>query len=84
MRMRQSLAEIEDAFVEELEEDRERAEWQRAEAERRTRRRQVERVHRNGSLRFVLVLAVLIATAVIVAVAMFQTLYVVMGFAHTT
>ena len=60
MRMRQSLADIEAAFVEEMESDRERA-------------------HKHGSLRFWLVLLTLIPTAVIVTIAMFETLYYVMG-----
>jgi hypothetical protein len=36
-------------------------------------------VHKRGTLRFVLLVLMLIATAVIVTVAMFKTLYVVMG-----
>jgi anti-sigma-K factor RskA len=79
MRLDQSLAEIERAFVEETAEDRERRVALREQAIRRAQRRRVERVHRHGSLRFWLVLLVLVATAVIVTVAMFQTLYYVMG-----
>jgi cell division septal protein FtsQ len=79
MRMRQSIADIEEAFFEEIEEDRERRERLRRHAEQRTRRRHVERVHRQGSVRFMLVLLTLIATAVVVTIAMFQTLYYVMG-----
>jgi membrane glycosyltransferase len=79
MRMRQSIADIEEAFFEEIEEDRERRERLRRHAEQRSRRRHVERTHRQGSVRFVLVLLTLIATAVIVTIAMFQTLYYVMG-----
>jgi membrane glycosyltransferase len=79
MRMRQSLAEIEAAFVEETAEDRERRERLRAEAEQRTRRRRAYRTHRRGSMRFALLVLTLIATAVVVTIAMFQTLYYVMG-----
>ena len=79
MRMRQSLAEIEEAFVDEIEEDRHRRERLRAEAEQRTRRRQSTRTHRQGTNRFWLLFFVLLATAVIVTIAMFQTLYYVMG-----
>ena len=79
MRMRQSIAEIEEAFSEEIEEDRERRERLRRHAQQREARRRVERTHRQGSLRFALVLLTLIATAVIVAIAMFETLYYVMG-----
>jgi anti-sigma-K factor RskA len=79
MRMRQSLADIEAAFVEEIEEDRERRERLQARAIRRTRVRHREQAHKRGSLRFWLVLLTLIATAVVVTIAMFETLYYVMG-----
>ena len=79
MRMRQSLSEIEEAFFEQIEEERERRERLRRHAQQRERRRRAERTHRQGSLRFALVLLTLIATAVVVTIAMFQTLYYVMG-----
>jgi hypothetical protein len=79
MRMRQSLAEIEATFFEQLEEERERSERLRAQAEMRTRRRHAVRTHKRGSMRFALLVLTLIATAVIVTIAMFQTLYYVMG-----
>ncbi len=77
--MRQSLADIEAAFVEEIDADRERRERIQAQAIRRTRVRHRERTRKQGSLRFWLVLLTLIATAVIVTIAMFETLYYVMG-----
>ena len=79
MRMRQSIAEIEEAFFEEINEDRERQERLRRHAEQRLRRRRAVKTHRQGSMRFAIVLLTLIATAVVVAIAMFQTLYYVMG-----
>ena len=79
MRMRQSLADIEAQFVEEIESDRERRERLQQQAIRRTQVRQRERVNKQGSLRFWLVLLTLVATAVIVTIAMFETLYYVMG-----
>ncbi len=79
MRMRQSIAEIEEAFFEEIEEDRERRERLRRHAEQRSRRRHADRTQRQGSLRFALLVLTLIATAVVVTIAMFQTLYYVMG-----
>jgi len=79
MRMRQSLSEIEEAFAEEIEEDRERRERLVRRAEQRARRRHIERAHKHGSMRFALLVLTLIATAVIVTIAMFQTLYYVMG-----
>jgi hypothetical protein len=45
----------------------------------RSRRRHLEREHKAGSMRFALLVLTLIATAVIVTVVMFQTLYLVMG-----
>ena len=78
MRMRQSIAEIEDAFFEEIEEDRERNERLRRHAEQRARHRHAARTSRHGTLRFSLVLLTLIATAVVVTIVMFNTLYVVM------
>ena len=77
--MRQSIAEIEEAFFEEIEEDRERQERLRRHAEQRSRRRRAVKTHRAGSMRFAVVLLTLIATAVIVTIVMFQTLYWVMA-----
>ncbi len=79
MRMRQSLSQLERAFVEESQVDRERREVLRRQAVQRSRRRQVERAQKHSTLRFVALVLTLIATAVIVTVAMFQTLYLVLG-----
>ena len=79
MRMRKSLADIEAAFVEEIDADRERRERIQAQAIRRSQVRHRERAKKHGSLRFWLVLLTLVATAVIVTIAMFETLYYVMG-----
>ena len=65
MRMRQSIADIEEAFFEEIEEDRERRDRLRRHAEQRARHRHAARTHRHGTLRFALVLLVLIATAML-------------------
>jgi hypothetical protein len=78
MRMRQSISEIEEAFFEEIEEDRERNERLRRHAEQRARHRHAARTSRHGTLRFSLVLLTLIATAVVVTIVMFNTLYIVM------
>jgi phosphoribosyl-dephospho-CoA transferase len=79
MRMRQSLAELEATVFEQLEEEKKRAERLRAEAERRTRQRQALKTHKRGSMRFGLLVLTLIATAVIVTIAMFQALYYLLG-----
>jgi len=77
--MRQSLAELERAFVEETYDDRERREALRQTAIERAQRRRIDRRHKYGTLRFVLLVLVLIGTAVGVTVAMFEVLYIVMG-----
>jgi anti-sigma-K factor RskA len=79
LRMRKSLDELEQAFRAELRADRERRESLRRTAAARSRQRQVERVHKRGTLRFVLLVLALVATAVVVTIVMFQTLYWVMG-----
>jgi uncharacterized MAPEG superfamily protein len=79
MRMRQSIAEIEDAFFDEIEDDRERRERLRKRADRRQRERQAKRTHRHGTMRFALLVLVLLGTAVLVTWAMFATLYYVLS-----
>jgi hypothetical protein len=78
-RMRQSLAEFERAFHEETNDDRIRRESLRRKAVMRSQQRRLEQTHKRGTARFIVLVLVLIATAVIVTVAMFQTLYIVMG-----
>jgi hypothetical protein len=77
--MRQSIAEIEDAFFEEIEGDRERRERLRRRSQRRQLERQAKRRHRHGTVRFVLLVLVLLGTAVFVTWAMFATLYYVLS-----
>jgi cell division protein FtsL len=79
MKMRQSLAEWEREFVEEITLDRRRrASLQRA-AEQRTLKREVDRRQRRSFTRFVLLVLTLILTAVVVTVVMFRTLYLLLG-----
>jgi hypothetical protein len=77
--MRQSLAEIEDAFVEQIDSERSRRQRLLRSAEQRTLQRQAKRRHRRGSVRFVLLVLTLIGTAVGVTVVMFRTLYILLG-----
>jgi hypothetical protein len=79
MRMQQSLADIEEAFVEEIEEDRERRERLARRAEMRTRQRHIEKSHKHGSMRFALLVLTLIGTAALVTWLMFWTIWQVMG-----
>jgi hypothetical protein len=78
-RMRQSLDEFERAFAEQTYVDRVRRESLRHKAVMRSRQRNLERVHKRGTARFIVLVLMLIATAVVVTIAMFQTLYIVMG-----
>src|SRR6202011_2623939 len=81
MKMRQSLADWEQAFHREASLDRRhRASLQRT-AEQRTLKREVERRHKRGSVRFALLVLTLIMTAAIVTVEMFRTLYLLLGLA---
>ena len=75
MRMRQSIAQLERAFVEEARLDRARREHLRRTAAQRARTRRVARRQQRSSLRFFLLVVALIATAVLVTVAMFASLY---------
>lgn len=79
MRMRQSLAQLERAFVEETVQDRDRRARLVRQAAERERRRELERTHKRGSMRFGVLVVALVVTAVLVTVAMFETLYYVMG-----
>jgi hypothetical protein len=79
MRMRQSLAELERAFVEESTEDRDRRDALRQSAIDRSRQRTVQRRHRHGTMRYIVLVLVLIATAVAVTIGMFEILYMTMG-----
>ncbi len=78
-KMRQSLDEFERAFVEETQVDRVRRESLRRKAVLRSRQRNLEKVHKRGTARFIMLVLMIIATAVVVTIAMFQTLAYVMG-----
>jgi Flp pilus assembly protein TadB len=76
---RHNLAQLEQAFFEESAADRERREALQRQIASRADARRRARAHKEGSARFFLLCLVLIATAVLVTVAMFETLYLVMG-----
>ncbi|MDQ6811215.1 MAG: hypothetical protein M3Z95_04895 [Actinomycetota bacterium] len=79
MKMRQSLAEWEQAFSKEILLDRRRRASLQHTAEQRTLKRHVERRHKRGSIRFGLLVLTLMMTAAIVTVVMFRTLYLLLG-----
>ena len=75
MRMRQSLAQLEQEFRQEVQLDRSRRETLRLHAVRRSRVRSHERDIRRSSMRYWMLILSLVATAVVVTIAMFETLY---------
>ncbi len=79
MKMRQSLAQLEQEFRQETQLDRSRREHLRRSAVVRSRVRTHEREKKRSSVRFWILVLSLIATAVIVTAAMFETLYYLLG-----
>ena len=75
MKMRQSLAQLEQQFWHEAELDRDRREHLRRHAVVRSRRRSYVRNQKRSSMRFWVLAVSLVATAVIVTAAMFASLY---------
>ena len=79
MRMSQTIDDFESALAEQLEHERQVAEHRVRQATVRTRRRHIERQNRNSTMRFAALVLTLLATAILVTIAMFQALYMVMG-----
>ncbi len=77
--MRQSIAEWEQAFVKEISLDRHRRDSLRRTTEQRALKREVQRRHKRGSMRFMLLVLTLMLTAAVVTVVMFRTLYLLLG-----
>jgi hypothetical protein len=78
MKMRQSLNQLERAFVEEATLERHRRESLQRTAQRRTAKRRAERALKQGKARFLVLSLTLLATAVIVSVVMFRALYLIL------
>jgi hypothetical protein len=79
MKMRQSLAEIEQEFRHEMQLDRRRSQLQRRRAASRSRKRWREREKKRSSVRYWVLVLSLIGTAIAVTIAMFETLYYLLG-----
>jgi hypothetical protein len=79
MRMRQSLAQLEQEFRHETQLDRTRRERLRRQAVRRSRVRAVERTNKKGSVRFWVLVTSIILTALIVTAGMFASLYLLLS-----
>ena len=79
MHVRETLAELEDAFHEHTAAERHRRDQLRYQAAQRARDRRVQQVERASRLRFAgLVLAILVTT-VVVTVLMFEALALIIG-----
>lgn len=74
LRMRQSTAQYEQAFEQEMALERRRREQLRKRATNRSRARRIERTETRGSIRFGVLLVCLTVTVVTVVIAMFETL----------
>ena len=79
LRMRQSLAQIEEEFRDQMQREQTRSESLRRQAVSRTRKRTRERRQKRSSMRYWLLVLSLLATAIGVTVAMFETLYYLLG-----
>jgi hypothetical protein len=78
MKMRQSLAQLEQEFRHETQQDRRRQERLRRQAVRRSRVRAVERANKAGSFRFWVLVLCIILTALVVTAGMFASLYLLL------
>ena len=79
MRMSQSLDEIEQAFAREISLERRRRRSLIRSTAQRSLKREVDRKHKRGSLRFAGLVLSLILTAAIVTVVMFRVLYLLLA-----
>lgn len=77
--MRQSLTQLERAFIEQTEAQEDSASELQRDVELRSRRRELERTNRQGRVRFWALVVVLVAVAVGTAIGMFELLLWVMS-----
>ncbi|HEX3804052.1 MAG TPA: hypothetical protein VHV75_14535 [Solirubrobacteraceae bacterium] len=79
MKMRQSLAQLEQEFLEHSEVEEQRRQHMQRTAAARSRQRWHARERKRGSMRFYVLALSLIMTAVLVTAAMFATLYLLLA-----
>ncbi|HLI61403.1 MAG TPA: hypothetical protein VKV21_17230 [Solirubrobacteraceae bacterium] len=79
MKMRQSLAQLEQEFLYETQQDRTRRERLRKQAVRRSRVRAAQRARKRGSMRYWLLVLSMVLTALIVTAGMFASLYLLLS-----
>lgn len=78
-RLRQSASDFEQAFVEQIHSEREARESAQFEVMAREHQRRIDRVHKHGTARFIVLVLVLIGTVVGTTIGMFQLLLAVMA-----
>jgi hypothetical protein len=78
MKMRQSLAQLEQEFLHHSEVEEKRRQHEQRRAAVRSRQRWHARERKRGSMRFYLLALSLVMTGVLVTVAMFATLYLLL------
>ena len=79
LKARQSLARFEEEFRQQMEQEELRSKTLQRHVVVRSRKRTIQRRRKQGSVRFWLLVLALIGTAVGVTVAMFETLYLLLG-----
>ena len=79
LRMRQSLATFEEEFRQEMQVERKRSQVAVRQVVVRSRKRGIERRRKRSSMRYWVLVLSLVGTAVGVTVAMFETLYLILG-----
>jgi hypothetical protein len=79
LKARRSLATLEEEFRQEIAEEQARDAALRRDVHVRSRKRTIQRRKKRGTIHFWLLVLALVATAVGVTVAMFETLYLLLG-----
>lgn len=79
VRLQQSLTDFERAFEDQIRAERQAALRVHEKVAHRATQRQIDTVNRRGTLRFLGLVATLLATATIVTLVMFRVLYLVLG-----
>jgi hypothetical protein len=79
LRMRQSMAQLEEEFRQQIVQERMDSKRLQRDIHVRSRKRNITRERKRSSVRYWVLVAVIVATAVGVTVAMFETLYLLLG-----
>jgi hypothetical protein len=77
--MRQSMAQLEEDFRQQIAQERMDSKRLQRDVHVRSRKRNITRERKRSSMRYWVLVAVIVATAVGVTVAMFETLYLLLG-----